>query len=171
MPLLASSLLSLQQEHEKARATIASLRQTHSLSFEVRTARRGLGPETSDPLTIQFSDQSASAIQRPEELSAIYEVTFPGKDAPSDTTYSFVRNARGRQFLDARYIRVLNYGSNGWQGEWLSLKVDGTLVLNKVKLSPLPGNEPLGEIEDFNKDDWEDRKYWEAELQPLRKDK
>jgi hypothetical protein len=142
------------------------------VEIDVRTALSSAGG-SSDLILIIFSHQSADAPVSPVPLfgeDILAEFAFSARDVPPGQTLTIRRRVKDLSFLDARFIRVVNPGSNGWAGEKLSLRVAGKTLLD-VSLYPRKGAQPKGGIEKFNGLDWKARNFWEADLQRLRQDK
>ncbi len=144
------------------------------VEFEVRTGLGGLGGSSGDGMLIIFSNRSADTPLVPFPLfgeDIIAEFAFSGRDAIPGKVLAFSRRVNDLSFLDARYIRIVNPGADGWAGESLSLTVAGKRVLDRQTLYPRKGAEPKGGIEMFNSSLWSARKFWEADLQRIRIDK
>jgi hypothetical protein len=144
-----------------------------SIAFEVRTAPGKLGGETGDPITIVFSNVSGLARTPPRPVlgDALQEFSFSGRDLAGTLPFRFDRCVKDLSFLEARYVRVVNQGSDGWAGDYLSLSVDGRPVLSRQSLFPRQGRQKEGGIEKFNRTQWLDRNFWEGELQRIRVDR
>ena len=140
----------------------------HKVTFTLKTDKKFLDTfqGSNDAVTIVFSDESSSGADGPGSQSILREFTFPATDTKLGQEYSFERRVDSLRFLDAKYIRVLNYGANGWDGEWISLAIDGQEVLRQTPLQPRASRL----IENFNEKNWEKRSYWEAELIKIRVD-
>jgi archaellum component FlaC len=142
------------------------LEQLHIITFEV-TTKKQQNAETEDQLTIVFSDKSAEDMAFPDfGNSVIEEFSFSGYDVINDKTLKLTRKVRDLSFLNAHYIRILNHGTDGWHANEMSLYLDGKLVLKNIKIYPNTGpNKSEYAIENFNKKYWNDRSYWEMDLQ------
>jgi hypothetical protein len=144
------------------------------VTFEVRTASGRLGGGSTDQITIVFSNSKAPGplvVGAPRPLlgeDVIQEFSFSSRDLVNDQPFTFTRRVRDLTFLDARYIRVINTGTDGWAGEYLSITVDKNRILDRRTLYPRQGRQSEGGIEKFNRGQWPDRVYWEADLQQLR---
>jgi hypothetical protein len=147
------------------------------VTFEVRTALGRLGGSSQDQITIVFSNTKAPGplvLSPPRPVlgdDVVQEFSFSARDLAGDQPLSFTRRVRDLAFLDARYIRIVNTGSDGWAGEYISISVDKNRILDRRSLFPRQGRQKEGGIEKFNRGQWSDRVYWEAELQPLRLDR
>ena len=83
---------------------------------------------------------------------------------------------KDKSFLDAPYIRVVNHGVGGWNGDQISLTVDGQDILKNVKMLHPDPNDPksrhLGDpnkgFQNFNPKNWSGRSYWQGDLPKLR---
>ena len=125
---------------------------------------------TNDQITVIFSSRTVEGTQPPRpffDVDILQEFSFSGRDFQKDEL-QFTRRVRDRSFVDAAYIRVVNYGDDSWSGDRIWLTVDGEQILNGVSISPRtpgPSNEPFT---NFNPEKWQKRNYWEAPLQRLR---
>lgn len=178
--LLSSPLVSGQTARSGPQTRTPQLRPpaqqsgTHVVEFEVHTAISGLGEASNDLILIVFSGRSAAAplVAFPlfgEDILA--EFAFSGRDARPGRALVFSRRVNDLSFLNARYIRIVNHGMDGWAGESLSLTVDGRRVLERQRLYPRSGAQTEGGIEKFNSGSWTERNLWEAELQRIRVDR
>jgi hypothetical protein len=129
-----------------------------------------------DQITVIFSNRSVEGPTAPVPLfgeDILQEFSFSAEDFAATNSLRFSRRVRDKTFVEARYIRVVNHGSDGWAGQKISLTVDGEPVLSAVGMYPLRGNSPgqnaPGMIERFNPREWRSRAYWEAELQQYRR--
>jgi hypothetical protein len=135
----------------------------------------GTGGSTNDQLTVVFSTRSMDgAIRPPVPLfgeDILEEFSVSGRDFVRNQL-RFTRRVRDKSFLSARYVRVINHGSDGWAGGTISLTVDDEPILRRVDLRPrrvAPGNTNRnGGIEFFNAGDWQKRSFWELDLQQHR---
>jgi len=146
----------------------------HTVEFDVRTGLTGLGGSSYDLILILFSNRSADTPLVATPLlgeDVVAEFAFSGRDALPGKPLVFRRRMEGVSFLDARFIQVINHGTDGWAGESLSMTVDGKPVLKGVALYPRKGIQERGGLEKFNRVDWRDRNFWEADLQRIRVDK
>lgn len=148
---------------------------SHTVEFEVVTGLTGLGGSSSDLLLIVFSDRSADTPKVPLPplfgLDVLAEFAFSGRDAPPGRTLRFKRYVADVSFLNARFIRLVNQGSDGWAGETLSMTVNGKAIFDRLSLYPRKGSQARGGIEKFNIAEWRDRNFWEADLQRIRMDR
>ena len=150
-----------------------------TLDFQVTQGSDCPGPNSNDQITILFSNQTTEAalprIVLGEDI--LQEFSFSARDltiAPSrgqsapasQRRIQFRRRVRDRGFLDARFIRVINTGGDGWCGGTLSMGLDGAPLLPTTPLVPRRGN-PSNGIQDWNQDNWSNRTYWEGNLQML----
>jgi hypothetical protein len=123
-----------------------------------------------DQITIVFTNQAGDAgTAAPLPVlgeDILQEFSFSARDIRPDRHLRFKRRVRDRGFLDARFIRVVNLGGNGWCGGTLSLSLDGVSLLNAVPLTPRKGTAKNG-IQDWNRANWGGRTYWETNLQNL----
>jgi hypothetical protein len=118
-----------------------------------------------DQITIIFSDRSAGGPPNPifgDDI--LQEFSFSARDFVSGrNSLTFTRFVKDQSFLNARFIRVVNHGGEGWGGGTLSMLVDGQPVLDKVPLTPRKGAGGKG-LQDWNRDRWSERTYWEQDL-------
>ena len=100
------------------------------------------------------------------------EFSFSAHDVPAGQSISFSRLVQSTSFLDSRYIRVYNHGTDGWEGDYISIKVDDLVVLNRQSLFPRVGrnNNMEGNIVKFSPEYWDGSRYWEEQLQRIRQD-
>lgn len=144
------------------------------VEFQIKTALSGIGGSSSDQISIIFSDESADSPLLPAPLfgnDIRAEFSFSALDARVGRVLAFSRRVNDVAFLDSAFIRVINHGSDGWAGEWISLRVDGRPVLNQQSLYPRRGRNPKGGIEKFNPAQWSEKAFWEAPLQNIRQDR
>lgn len=128
-------------------------------------------PATDDQITVIFANRSVEGPRPPRPFfgnDIVQEFSFSGMDFEGNQL-RFSRRLRDRSFLDARYIRVINYGADGWQADKIWLTVDGEEILKGVTMTPRAGTEPSKGLQKFNPRDWSGRTYWEAELAQFRK--
>ena len=125
---------------------------------------------TNDQITVIFSSRTVEGTQPPRpffDVDILQEFSFSGRDFQKDEL-QFTRRVRDKSFLEATYIRVVNYGEDSWSGERIWLTVDGEQILSGVSISPRtpgPSNAPFT---NFNPEKWQRRNYWEAPLKSLR---
>ena len=147
---------------------------SYEVAFEVRTAPGKLGSGTLDQITILFSNSSAETSTPPRPIlgpDVIEEFSFSGQDLVGNEPFKFTRRVRDVAFLDAKYVRVVNCGTDGWAGDYLSMWVNGRPILERQSLYPRkPGKKESG-IEKFSRTQWFARAFWEGELQSLRRDR
>jgi hypothetical protein len=140
--------------------------------FEVQTSSTESGGATEDQITILFCNTSGEATRtalRPffgEDIVA--EFSFSGRDARPGSTLIFRRFVSSTTFMNARFIRVVNHGHDGWAGSTLSLTVDGKRILDRQSLYPRKGASTKAGIEKYNPLRWSERVYWEGDFQRLR---
>jgi hypothetical protein len=143
--------------------------------FEVRTSPDRAGGATNDQITIVFSNTSSEAQKGPPYPffgdDIIAEFSFSGRDAKPGSAFTFHRFVNDTSFLNARYIRVINHGVDGWAGESISLSVDGRRILERQSMYPRRGGQEGTGIQNYNPGNWYDRSYWEGELQRIRSDR
>ena len=162
--LLASQLES-QQNDAQTQEAIASFTETRRVEIVLTTAKSGRGGSTNDTITVAFSNQSAVSVSGPMQLVNLAEFSIPGRgntEAGMETRYE--RTTHDVRFEDACYVRVVNFGTDGWAGESIEILVDGVEFLPKTSLHPRLGAEQDGGIEMFNRVDWDRKKYWEKQL-------
>ena len=142
----------------------------YQVVFQISQSPKSLTPGTNDQLTIIFASRSAEDPRAPRPLfgeDIVQEFSFSGMDFVQNQL-RFTRRVTDKAFLQARYIRVVNHGTDGWDGDQISLAVDGQEVFRNVRMSPHLGDASKG-FQKFNPRDWRDRSYWEAELDKLRR--
>jgi hypothetical protein len=123
---------------------------------------------TTDQITILFTNAPVNLKVAPNPVfgaDIVQEFSFSGRNFPSGRV-TFSRRVRDRGFLDCRYIRVVNHGTNRWFPTTISLSIDGQRVLNNVSMYPRIGSDPKGGIERWNPD-W-NPVFWQGELQRFR---
>lgn len=128
------------------------------------------GPASNDQITILFSNAEVSQ-NMPMPVfgeDIIAEFSFSARDVKGALT--FRRRVTDRSFLNARFIRVVNAGGDGWCSGFLSLSVDGRPILNRTPMFPRKGNQ-RNAIQDWNRDQWPGKTYWEAPLASARSDR
>jgi hypothetical protein len=120
-----------------------------------------------DQITIIFSDRSWSGPSAPTPLfgeDILQEFSFSARDFEGrNSSLTFTRLVKDQSFLSARFIRVVNHGGEGWGGGTLSMAVDGQPAIDRVPLTPRKGVSRKG-FQDWNRERWSDRTYWEADL-------
>jgi hypothetical protein len=138
--------------------------------FEVQTSSDGVGGSSDDQITILFSNTSSELMRTPPRPifgdDILAEFSFSGREARPGSTLKFSRRVPSTTFLEARFIRVVNHGADGWAGSTLSITAEGKRLLDRVSLFPRKGANKGG-IEKFNAVTWYERTYWEADLQRL----
>src|SRR5262245_54068105 len=142
----------------------------YQVMFRLTQNSAQLAHGSTDQLTVVFSSRSAEAPRPPQPFfgeDILQEFSFSGEDFVKDQL-EFTRRVMDKSFVDAPYIRVINHGSNGWDGEKIWLTVDGEQVLNGVSMSPRVGPGRAKGFQLFNPGKWQERSYWEAPLQTLR---
>jgi len=145
----------------------------HEVVFELRTSTTAIGRASDDQLTIVFSNASGELSTPPTPLlgqDVLAEFTVSGFDARPGQVSRIVRFVPDDSFLNARFVRVINHGADGWGGESISLTIDGRTVLSRQSLFPRKGARLDGGIEKYNRLQWRERIYWEQELQRIRRD-
>lgn len=143
----------------------------YQVTFQITQNSKQIAPATNDQITIVFSNRSVEGRRPPRPLfgdDIVQEFSFSGMDFDGGQL-RFSRRVRDKSFLGARYIRVVNHGSDGWQGDKIWLTVDGEEILHGVSMTPRAGVDPGKGIQKFNSREWSGRTYWEAELAQFRK--
>jgi hypothetical protein len=143
----------------------------YQVAFQFTQDPRQVAPATVDQITVIFANRSVEGPRPPRPFfgdDIVQEFSFSGMDFERNQL-RFSRRLRDRSFLDARYIRVINYGADGWQADKIWLTVDGEEILRGVTMTPRAGTEPSKGLQKFNPRDWSGRTYWEAELAQFRK--
>jgi len=142
----------------------------YQVTFRFTQNAAQLAHNTSDQLTVVFSSRSAEAPRPAQPFfgdDILQEFSFSGEDFVKDQL-EFTRRMMDKSFVDAPYIRVINHGSDGWEGDKIWLTVDGEQILNGVSMSPRVGPGRAKGFQLFNPGKWQERSYWEAPLQTLR---
>ena len=143
----------------------------YQVSFQFTQSSRQMAHGTKDQITVIFSSRSVEGPHPPKPFfgdDIMQEFSFSGQDFVDDQL-SFTRRVRDKSFVDAPYIRVVNHGSNGWEGGTISLTVDGEQVLRRVPMNPRVGPQKTKGFQLFSPAGWAERSYWEAPLQPFRR--
>ena len=143
----------------------------YQVAFQFTQNSKAMAHNTNDQITVVFSNRSAEARIAPRPLfgdDVVQEFSFSGQDFEKDQL-RFTRRVRDKSFLEARYIRVVNHGSDGWEGERISLTVDGEQIFNNFQMSPRKGSPSSKGFQEFNPAHWAARSYWEEELQGHRR--
>jgi hypothetical protein len=138
------------------------------VTFQITQNPRSTG--TNDQLTIIFANRSVDGPRPPRPFfgdDIVQEFSFSGMDFVNNQL-RFTRRVSDKAFLDARLIRVVNHGSNSWDGDLISLTVDGQEILRDVKMAPRLGVSLSKGFQKFNPRDWAARSYWEAPLPKFR---
>jgi hypothetical protein len=141
---------------------------TSRVTFRVTQATR-FASQSEDQITIFFSDKSWEGTAPPYPLfgeDVMQEFSFSAIDIDPKRPLTFTRVVHDLTFLDARYIRVVNHGSEGWDGGMLALTIDGRVIFDKVAMQPRKGDPAKG-LQDWNRKKWDNRTYWEADLQEI----
>jgi hypothetical protein len=157
------------------------LQPDQSITFEIRGSARTAG-KSDDQITILFSNNSADLREAPRPLfgkDILAEFSFSSRDARDSDRFVFQRVVRDLSFLDARFIRVVNHGDNGWAGDSISILLgdpsvkgsDVRRIIYEQSMYPRRGYSRDGLLQNFNRANWMQRTYWEAELQRIRVDR
>lgn len=124
---------------------------------------------TTDQIAIVFTNVPADprGLQAPVSGDgSVQEFVFSGREYPKERPVSFSRRVSNKAFLDCRFIRVVNRGTNRWFPLTISMTVDGQLILDKVSMYPRKGANPRGGIERWGE---ANPTFWETELQRFRR--
>lgn len=143
----------------------------YQLTFQITQNPKTVSPATNDQLTIIFANRSVEGARPPRPFfgeDIVQEFSFSGMDFVNNQL-RFTRRVSDKSFLEARYIRVINHGNGGWDGDQISLTVDGQEILRSVRMMPHIGGDPSKGLQKFNPRDWAGRSYWEAELSQFRR--
>jgi hypothetical protein len=141
--------------------------QDYLVTFEV-TESTEMAAGSVDQVTILFSNRVIDVPAPPSPVfgdDILAEFSFSGLDVAGGRL-RFSRRVPDRSFLEARYVRVVNSGGDGWGGATLTMAVDGEPVLTRVDLTKRKGQAGKG-LQDWNRKNWRQRTYWEGELQAL----
>lgn len=126
---------------------------------------------TKDQVTIVFTNTAVDPKRVPSPVfgdDIVAEFSFSGRDFPTGPV-KFSRRVRDKSFLDCRYVRVVNHGTNRWFPTTISLTVDGQTYIPKVSMTNRKGGPTAAGIERWNRDDWgKGPVFWEGELQRYR---
>jgi len=139
----------------------------YQVSFAFTQDSKTIAPESDDLIVVQFTNRSAAMPQPPKPLfgdDIVQEFSFSGQDFVN-RRLQFTRRVRDKSFLDARYIRVVNHGGDGWEGDTISLTVDGEEIFSNFRMS----RTSTKGFQNFNPKNWKDRSYWEEELSRHRR--
>jgi hypothetical protein len=144
------------------------------VQFELTQSDKELGGSSNDQITVIFANRSVEGARPPVPFfseDVVQEFSFSATNVTNGRV-RFARRVRDKSFLETRFIRVVNHGSDGWAGDTISLTVDGEEILRAVSMWPRRGaiaaQKTRGGIEKFNPREWGARSYWEAELKPYR---
>jgi hypothetical protein len=121
---------------------------------------------TQDQVTIIFTNSAADPRRPPRPVfdeAIIREFSFSGRDFPKGRPVRFTRRVQDRSFLDARFMRIVNHGTNRWFPETITMTVDGRKILDRLSMYPRKG-EATGGIQRWNADQWPPT-YWEVDFQ------
>ena len=127
---------------------------------------------TEDQVTIIFSNAAVDPRRIPAQVfgdDIVAEFSFSGLDFQKGPV-RFSRRVRDKSFLDCRYIRVVNHGTDRWAATTISLSVDGQTILPRVSMTERKGGAPAATgLERWNRKNWgKGPVYWEGELQRYR---
>jgi hypothetical protein len=139
----------------------------YQVTFLITQTQASASP-SSDQMTIIFANRSIEGARPPKPFfgeDIVQEFSFSGADFVNNQL-RFTRRVNDKSFLDARYIRVINYGVDGWGGDQISLTVDGQEILRNVRMT-IRGDASKG-LQNCNPRNWGGRSYWEAELARYR---
>jgi len=145
------------------------------IRFEIWSAPGKSGGGSADQISIQFSNTSADRSDIPGSVffDILQEFSFSGIEAKE--LLSFDREVRDTSFLNARFVRVINHGGDGWAGDAIAISLgDGKSfrrIVEKRSLYPRRGTSRDGGMQDFNRTNWKQRIYWEEDLQKIRADR
>jgi hypothetical protein len=167
--LVAAAILSLAIGLSAQSGMQRAIQQSRDLAleFEVTQASSCVNPPSLDQITIVFSNQAAENLPPPPPAlgeDVVAEFSFSARDIVKDKL-TFKRRIRDRSFLDARFIRVVNLNGDSWCSGLLSLSVDGRMLLKRVSMGDRTG--PASGLQDWNRNSWAKRTYWQKNLQPL----
>lgn len=141
------------------------------VTFVVTQGSEAFG-RSKDQITIVFSDRSWRGAVPPSPLfgeDILQEFSFSATDFDKRNMLTFSRIVRDQTFLGAKFVRVINHGDEGWAGGTLSIAIDGQPLFGQERVSMLPRTgDPTKGIQDWNRYQWRNRTYWEAELDQLR---
>jgi len=143
----------------------------YQVVFQITQSATSVTSGTENQLTIIFANRSAEDARPPRPLfgeDIVQEFSFSGMDFVKNQL-RFTRRLSDKSFLDARYIRVVNHGNDGWDGDQISMVIDGQDVFRNVRMAPHIGGDPSKGFQNFNPRGWSGRSYWEAELVRLRR--
>jgi hypothetical protein len=143
------------------------------ITFEVTMAQGKIASESNDQMTILFAQSSADTPIAPKITfgdDILQEFSFSGFDVRGTAPFRFTRRVRDLSFLEARYIRLINHGGDGWAGGTISMSVDNQPILVRESMFPRSGNRKEDGIQDYNRLRWRDKTFWEADLQRIRRD-
>ena len=130
----------------------------------------GSSSSSTDEISIIFANRSIEGPRPPKPFfgeDIVQQFSFSASDFVNNQL-RFTRRVNDKSFLDARYIRVINYGTDGWGGDQISLTVDGQEILRNVRISARLIGDPSKGLQNCNPRNWSGRTYWEAELARYR---
>ena len=122
---------------------------------------------TTDEITILFTNAPAGPTlqsRQPTEDRAEQQFSFSGRDYPKGLV-TFSRRVPDSMFLNSRFIRIVNRGTNRWFPSTITMTVDGRRVLDKLSMYPRKGQDPKGGIERWGQPN---ASFWETDLQRFR---
>ena len=140
------------------------------VSFRITQNSKQSAHGTNDQLMVIFSTRTVEGTVPPRPFfgdDILQEFSVSGRDFQKDEV-RFTRRVRDKSFVDAPYIRVVNYGENSWAGDRIWLTVDGEQILTGVPMAPRIGGQTSEPFTHFNPENWRRRNYWEGQLQRLR---
>jgi hypothetical protein len=147
--------------------------QYRSIGYQVTfliTQGPGSSSSSTDEISIIFANRSIEGPKPPKPFfgeDIVQQFSFSASDFVNNQL-RFTRRVNDKSFLDARYIRVINYGTDGWGGDQISLTVDGQEILRNVRISARLIGDPSKGLQNCNPRNWSGRTYWEAELARYR---
>lgn len=132
----------------------------YDITLRIKTRNSiAAGSTAADLLAIVFANQSDEKLEFQDFGKAIaQEFKFLGSMAVKGVEFALNAKLRDRSFLDSEYIRIINYGSNGWVPEWISVELDGVEVLRADNIIPNKGTDRhRSKIQDYNQSYWEQK--------------
>ena len=136
------------------------------------------GAESSaDQITIIFDETSlvsaAPSESAPDPVfgeEIVQEFSFSARDVV-DGEILFDRFVRDLSFVEAPIIRIVNHGATPWLGESISVEIDGQPFFTDIPIEAklcATGEDSTEGLKGFNREDWAECVFWEAELAELR---
>ncbi len=131
--------------------------------FKTKSAKKA---DTDDHVTVVFSDSDDElSLTRHSSEKVIAEFNFPGNEFPIGEEVSFTRSVSDTSFLEATYVKIINYGVDCWKPDTFSLTL-GERQLFSISLvaNKLGSNANTDCIQNYRSKTWSTRSYWQERL-------